>query len=390
LSGEPSTATANMIDNLNILILVPALRRKGPVLGAIALAPELSRLGARVTIGRLDAASELTDAEMQRFSDAEVSITAPLGKGWLGLKNILIIRKQITKLKIDAVISYGLRPDIVNSMLPKRIVRIGYVRNMIVQDYRHNTKYRLVADVLATAHHFALRRMDGVIALSDEMMQLLRNAKIKESRLIKVMNFLDGSWFEQPSDFQPKTSNETQIRFGYFGALSKRKRVDWIINSVADVIQDKSVTSEILLEIVGEGPERIHLEGLVRQRGIEKNVSFRGSVTDVKSHMQECGYILLASETEGVPRVFMEGMSVGATCVGPNIGGVAEMLENGNAGYLYEPTSHTALSNVLITLASQNKIIDRKTLIENSHEKFSAENAGKAIASLVVGIRNSK
>ena len=379
-----------MIKDLNILILVPALRRKGPVLGAIALAPELNRLGARVTIGRLDAASELTEAEMQRLNDADVNISDPLGKGWLGLKNIPKIRRQITKLKIDAVISYGLRPDIVNSMLPKRIVRIGYVRNMIVQDYRHNTKYRLVADALATAHHFALRRMDGVIALSDEMMQLLLDAKINKSRLLKVTNFLDGSWFDKSSDVESKPAAENQIRFGYFGALSKRKRVDWIINSVADVIRDKSVIYEISLEVVGEGPERENLEDLVRQLGIKKNVTFHGSVIDVKAVMQECGYVLLASETEGMPRVFMEGMSIGATCVGPDIGGITEMLENGNAGYLYEPTSHTALSDVLIKLASQNKVTDQSTLIAKSHENFSAEKAGQAIASLISRLRSSK
>ena len=86
----------------------------------------------------------------------------------------------------------------------------------------------------------------------------------------------------------------------------------------------------------------------------------------------------------------MEAMSVGATCVGPNIGGISEMLESGDAGYLYEPTCHTALSDVLINLVTNKKIINPYVLINKSHEKFSAAKAGRTIANLIAEIRTSE
>jgi len=381
LNNNISSQITNL-EGLHVLILVPALRRKGPVLGAIALAPELKKRGAEVTIGRLDPQIDLTNAELDRLREAGVRITEALGSGWLGLTKIRKIGKFVRSIGVDAVISYGIRPDIVNSMLPSRIARIGYVRNMIARDYEHRTKNRLLAKGFAAAHHMALRRLDGVMALSEGMKSYLVDAGIREDRTFKVMNFLDRSWTDTDSEpnIQP---NGAPIHIGYFGGLSRLKRVHWMIQAVADAIHALEVDSEIVLDIVGEGPERQGLEDVASALGIAPYVRFHGSVDDVRPLMEQCTYVMLASESEGIPRAFMEAMSLGVTCIGPRIDGIVDLIDDGVNGYMYDSSSPANLSEIVVRLATNETTVDRQQLSDSSRKRFSALRSSEAVAEII-------
>ncbi|MBN4059348.1 glycosyltransferase [Dehalococcoides mccartyi] len=388
ISSSAATEPNINLEGRRLLILMPVLRRMGPALGAIALAPELRRLGAKVTIGHLDPAVDLTDTELENLSESGVELVNLAAAGWVGLLKIFQLRKFVMQHGFDSVISYGLRPDLVNSLLPSRIARISYVRNMIFNDYRHRTGNQMLARGFATIHHTALRKLDAVLALSDGMKKYIVDANIPEEHVFKVMNILGRTWTD-PTTEQGIHPTGKEIHVGFFGGLSRLKRVDWIVQAVADAIRSPDVNDDLILDIVGDGPEQRALELQVAQLGVESNVRFHGRVDDVRPLMRECSYVILASHSEGIPRVFMEAMTLGVTCVGSRIDGITDLIEDEVNGYLFGP-SPSELSELLIKLISNGSTIDRSELSESSRKRFRAENSSRAIAAIVNNTIDSK
>jgi len=66
-------------------------------------------------------------------------------------------------------------------------------------------------------------------------------------------------------------------------------------------------------------------------------VQFRGGVSDVRSVYHEAAICVLTSDFEGTPNVLLEAMASGLPVVATNVGGVPEIVQHGQTGFLVEP-----------------------------------------------------
>jgi glycosyltransferase involved in cell wall biosynthesis len=93
--------------------------------------------------------------------------------------------------------------------------------------------------------------------------------------------------------------------------------------------------------IAGEGPERGHLESLIRKYGLENTVALLGHVTgeQMDSLYGRADVVVLTSRSEGVPLVLMEAMARGKIVLAPAITGIPELVVAGKNGFLYQAGS---------------------------------------------------
>jgi glycosyltransferase involved in cell wall biosynthesis len=93
--------------------------------------------------------------------------------------------------------------------------------------------------------------------------------------------------------------------------------------------------------IAGEGPERRHLESLIRKYGLEETVTLLGHVPpeQMDSVYQRADLLVLTSRSEGIPLVLMEAMAAGKVVLAPAITGIPELILAGKTGFLYAPGS---------------------------------------------------
>jgi glycosyltransferase involved in cell wall biosynthesis len=107
---------------------------------------------------------------------------------------------------------------------------------------------------------------------------------------------------------------------------------------------------EIQLVLIGSGP----LEGAVRDDarslGLIDRVVFAGSRDDVAELVPAFDVFALSSRHEGLPISLLEAMAAGVPCVATSVGGVPEVIDNGNEGLLVPPGDAVALANALSTL----------------------------------------
>jgi glycosyltransferase involved in cell wall biosynthesis len=97
--------------------------------------------------------------------------------------------------------------------------------------------------------------------------------------------------------------------------------------------------------VVGDGPRREPLEQLTRDLGIERNVLFLGSRSDVPALLTATDVFALTSHNEANPVSILEAMSVGRPVVAVNVGSIREVIDDGRNGYLVARGDAEQLSN---------------------------------------------
>ncbi|MBE2294244.1 MAG: glycosyltransferase [Phycisphaerales bacterium] len=109
---------------------------------------------------------------------------------------------------------------------------------------------------------------------------------------------------------------------------------------------------EIHLRIVGDGPDRMILERMVIERGLQDAVVFEGAVNQdrIRALYAAADAFALASFAEGIPVVLMEAMAMTIPCVSTRITGIPELIRDGQDGLLVAPSDAEELAVALARL----------------------------------------
>lgn len=153
-----------------------------------------------------------------------------------------------------------------------------------------------------------------------------------------VENGVDLSLFRAPSE--PAAGEEAVPRFVYVGRLVDWKRVDLLLRAFAAARAER----DLLLEIVGSGPERDRLEALARELGIAEHVRFAGWLDQASCALRLAGAraLVLPSVYECGGAVVLEAMAMGRAVVATAWGGPLDYLD-GTCGILVPPDGEAAL-----------------------------------------------
>jgi len=106
------------------------------------------------------------------------------------------------------------------------------------------------------------------------------------------------------------------------------------------------------LVLVGDGPERPRVEALVRELGLGEAVRFAGMQPDVLPLLQQADAFLLPSSTEGFGLAALEALSCGVPVVASRVGGIPEVVVDGETGFLCEAGDVPAMTAAALRLLS--------------------------------------
>ncbi len=108
--------------------------------------------------------------------------------------------------------------------------------------------------------------------------------------------------------------------------------------------------------IVGEGPDRAALEAEIRRLGIGDRVRLVGERRDVPELLAGADLFVLPSASEGMPVSVLEAMAAGLPVVGSRVGGVPELVVDGETGLLVEPGDPEALAAAIGRLVADPEL----------------------------------
>jgi glycosyltransferase involved in cell wall biosynthesis len=108
--------------------------------------------------------------------------------------------------------------------------------------------------------------------------------------------------------------------------------------------------------IVGEGPDRAELEAEIRRLGIGERVRLVGERRDVPELLAGADVFVLSSASEGMPVSVLEAMAAGLPVVGSRVGGVPELVVDGQTGLLVEPGDPDELAAAIGRLLADREL----------------------------------
>jgi glycosyltransferase involved in cell wall biosynthesis len=134
--------------------------------------------------------------------------------------------------------------------------------------------------------------------------------------------------------------------------LVEKKGQDTLLRAIAMLARDGR---QVRCELVGDGPEREHLETTADWLGIRELVTFHGALdaTDVLSAYRTASVFALPcrvdanGDQDGLPVSLVEAMAVGVPVVSTHISGIPELIQDGTSGLLVDPYDARALANAI-------------------------------------------
>jgi glycosyltransferase involved in cell wall biosynthesis len=108
--------------------------------------------------------------------------------------------------------------------------------------------------------------------------------------------------------------------------------------------------------IVGDGPDRGAVEAEIRRLGLDGRVHLAGQRHDVPALLARSDVFVLSSRSEGLPMSVLEAMAAGLPVVASSVGGLAELVVDGETGMLVPPGDPGSLAGALRRLIDDHEL----------------------------------
>ena len=207
------------------------------------------------------------------------------------------------------------------------------------------------------------RTSDALVAVSEEVRDELVRLRVAPADRFDVIRL--GLDLGRRTAAPPGGREEERTRLGvaddaflvgWFGRMTEIKRVDDLLRAFA-LLRAREPASTLLL--VGDGPLRSELERLADSLGIADSTRFVGMRRDVGALLAATDAVALTSANEGTPVTLIEALAASRPVVSTDVGGVRDVVREGESGLLAPSGDVDAIAAELASLAADPGLRER-------------------------------
>jgi len=193
-----------------------------------------------------------------------------------------------------------------------------------------------------------IRSSDRLIAVSQFVMNhAIADLNVPPSKIALIPNGVDTVSYSL-GDQKPSNPVVT-----YIGRLIGNKGPQYLVEAGLDILKNHPDTD---IYIIGDGPLKERLVQRVASLKLEDRIHILGSIPDILPILRMTTVFVRPSLTEGMSLAVLEAMTYGLPVVASNVGGNAEVVENGVNGYLVPPADAKALAEVVGSLLDNREL----------------------------------
>jgi len=172
------------------------------------------------------------------------------------------------------------------------------------------------------------------------------------------------------------------------GRLIPIKGFDLLVRALPSLIAQIPSARVVL---VGEGPERAGLDAIAVSLGVADRLRMTGEIADVTTHLAAADVVAVPSRNEGMGRVIVEAMALGLPVVAAAVGGIPDVVTDGECGRLVEPDDVDALAEALVEFG-RDPVLRRKLgeAAEERAEAFSTSVASEKLLAVYAALVRAK
>lgn len=294
-----------------------------------------------------------------------------------------ILKEYIRTHKVDLIsaqdpISAIYAHELVGDSVPVTLTMHSYFGKGM-SDISHDAKGKQHFDIIKERDLNSIevvRAIVGVDTRIKEDCEIFTKARRPELPVYSIPNFVN------TDTYKPATTKEKRDAKQYFN-IPESKKVAICIRRLCDkngvifAVKAMEKVEDTILLVGGDGPNMESIRNYVREHNLESKVKLLGGVEgEVKANMYAVAdYALVPSITvhglqEATSISAIEAMACGMVLIASGIGGLKELVQNGDNGILVDEQSADQISTVLNDLNhNEQKIATlseaaRKTVIE--------------------------
>ncbi len=256
--------------------------------------------------------------------------------------------------KMDVIHVQWPIPNGLGAIFLKKIYGIPYVNTIHGEEVHLSKRYHML---------FALRWLvnnsSKTITNSTATRKFCLEAGLDDEKIDVIPFGVDTDFF-RPLDVY---KDETIFQILSVGYLIERKGFEYLIRAMPHVLKEHE---NVRLKIVGSGPLESKLKSLIRELGLGDKVEIIKNVSDENLLMMynSADLFVLPSivdsqgNTEGLGVVLLEAMACGLPVIGSDVGGIPDIIEDGNNGFLVKQKNSELLKNSILNFIEDKKLSD--------------------------------
>ncbi len=260
---------------------------------------------------------EVSDYHVFRYMPYDLCLAAKMAQ---------VVRHQ----RLDVLHVHYAMPHAICAFLVKSMVG----ETLRVVTTLHGTDITILGqdEMMADLIRLGIARSDAVTAVSDHLIAETQDKLRTTVPIIRIHNFVD------PQVFYPRTDGKCReylaceghrvlVHVSNFRPVKRVHEVIEIFVRVRQVVPTKLI-------LIGEGPELSKIVALVQQYHVQEHVHFLGKQDEVAELLCVADVMLLPSEVESFGLVALEAMACGIPTVASRVGGIPELIVDGETGFL--------------------------------------------------------
>lgn len=202
----------------------------------------------------------------------------------------------------------------------------------------------------ATSRWLYARAVCQVVTTGEDLrLQVMRETGVAPERIRSIPTGVDMNRY-CPGDAALRRRElglpADKLLLGIVATLRSWKGHEHLLAALARLARD-----DVLLVVVGDGPQRARLEALAAAPDLAGRVRFVGQQQDVAPWFQALDLAVLPSyANEGVPQSLIQAMACGIPVVSTPVGAIGELVQDGDTGRLVPPADPVALAAAIADL----------------------------------------
>ncbi len=236
------------------------------------------------------------------------------------------------------------------------VVRTGYSASLFAErqnNVRSKKNYERI-------ERFAYRYADiGIVASHGDKQHICSKYQIPPAKIEVLHNYIN------TAVFQPTDCEKYENRIIFVGRLQPQKNLFNLIEAVSG--------NDLTLDIYGNG--ELYDELLAQAKKLNAKVNFMGVVpnNELPGILNRYRYYILPSFYEGTPKSLLEAMACGLVCIGTDVEGINQIIEDRVNGYLAKGTEPQFLAEVINRAARLPNDRITQQAVHVIRDKFSLE-----------------
>ena len=256
------------------------------------------------------------------------------------------VADELRRLQADVVCCSGYKPDLIGWRAARRV-------GIPVVSVSHGwTGATWKVRRYEALDRYILRWMDAVVCVSKAQADKVRRAKVPEAKIVVIQNAIGEDAFVKPnSECRAEMigwfAQPPRWLVGTAGRLSPEKGFSVFIEAAALVASARLEAGFVLF---GDGPLRADLDRLIVERGLQGRFVMAGFRNDLQRFLPNLDVAVMSSFTEGLPVILLETGAAGVPTVATAVGGIPEVIDEGQTGHLVPAGDAKTLAERIIGL----------------------------------------